>query len=439
MDMDTTVILFIALDSDDVKLLEGVLDNALDSVPTTLLLAEGMDQARALIESRTVHIVVLDQRTNEQLAHSRLQQLMELNPQLEGFLLTVDCQYEPAGQVAADGLVHHYIQFPSDQQILGYRMRQALRVARLKQELQDLRRDLHRDFDTRRQQFVLRQKKLVERVQSGEEKINQSRKQLDEANQQLADGYRQIVRMFSNLTLRRMGQKVSGLNQRLNQMVSLLGEKCGLDEADRKHLTMAWMLRNVGKLSFSDHLLATPYLNLRPEEQREFQRHPDNAYTAMTIVRPLDRAATLVRQHKEYLDGSGYPLGLRRDQIEPAAQILTVLNDYTELTSGRYDHRQLSAAETLVFMRDRAPERYNQDVVNALEAVMNDLKPITDLYKDKRVSSMDLKPGMTLTRDLISHDGVLLLGHGEVLDQRTIDRIRDLEYNFSEYFHLFIE
>ena len=439
MSMDTIVVLFIELSDDDVTLLEEVIDSSLESAPTGLLVAEDMDQAKELVVSQPVHIVVLDQREDESLAHQRLQQLMALNPLLEGLLLTVSCEYEPAGQVAADGLVNHYIQLPSDPQILGYRMRQALRVACLKQELQDLRRDLHRDFDAQRQQFVLRQKKLLERVQSGEAKINQSRKQLDQANQQLADGYRQMVRMFSNLTLRRMGQKVSGLNQQLNQMLSMLGERCDLDEADRKHLTMAWMLRNVGKLSFSDHLLVTPYLNLRPEEQREFQRHPDNAYTAMTIVRPLDRAATLVRQHKEYLDGSGYPLKLKGAQIEFAAQILTVLNDYTELTSGRYDHRQLSAAETLAFMRERAPERYNQDVVNALETVMNDLKPITDFHKDQRVSSMDLQPGMTLTRDLISHDGVLLLGHGEVLDQRTIDRIRDLEYNFSEYFHLFIE
>lgn len=435
MDMDTTVILLTELESDDLKTLEGVLS----TFPVQVLIAEGVEQAMALIAAETVHIAVLDQRGDDPQAHAKLQQLMQLNPELEGFLLTADCQYEPEGKIAADGLVHHYIQFPCDPQILGYRIRQALRVARLKQELKSIRSDLHQDFDAQRQQFVRRQRLLVERVQSDEVRINQSRQQLQEANNDLADGYRQMVRMFSNLTLRRMGQKVSGNNQLLNQMVGMLADRCELEEADRKHLMIAWMLRNVGKLSFNDRLLTTPYLMMRPEEQREFHRHPDNAYTSMMIVRPLDRAATLVRQHKEYLDGSGYPLALKESEIELAAQILTVVNDYTELTSGRYDERQLSTSEALSYLRDKAGERYNQSIVETLDELMHEMAPVTDLYTDQRLTSVDLKPGMALTRDLISQDGILLLGHGEVLDQNTIERIRDLEYNFSEYFQLFVE
>lgn len=433
--MDMTVVLLTELEGEDLKTLEEVLS----AFPVRVLVAEGMEQAMALIASETIHIAVLDQRGDESQAHAKLQQLIQLNPELEGFLLTADCQYEPEGKVAADGLVHHYIQFPSDPQILGYRIRQALRVARLKQELKYIRSDLHQDFDAQRQQFVRRQRLLVERVQSDEVRINQSRQQLQKANKELADGYRQMVRMFSNLTLRRMGQKVSGNNQLLNQMVTMLADRCELEGADRKHLMIAWMLRNVGKLSFNDHLLATPYLMMRPEEQREFQRHPDNAYASMMIVRPLDRAATIVRQHKEYLDGSGYPLGLNAAEIEFAAQILTVVNDYTELTSGRYGERQLSTAEALNYLRNKAGERYNQSIVDALEEVINEMAPVTDLYTDQRLTSVDLKPGMALTRDLISQDGILLLGHGEVLDQSTIERIRDLEYNFSEYFQLFVE
>lgn len=435
MAMEAITVLLVELDPET---LVGLQD-ALADHPVDTVIAQDTEQALEQVRANDVQIVVLDQRQDDVGALSRLQRLQQEQPGIEGFLLTVDCQYEPEGKVAADGLVHHYIQYPSDQQILGYRLRQALRVARLKQELQDIRNDLHHDLDTQRNQFVRQQKRLISRVQSSEAQARLSSKQLQETSQILADGYRQMVRMLSNIALRRMGRKASGQNQQLNQLTALVGEMCQLSETDQKHLVMAWMLRNVGKLSFNDHLLVTPYLSLSPQDQREYHRHPDNAYAVMAIVRPLDRAATLVRQHKEYLDGSGYPLGLQTLQIDRAAQVLTVLNDYTELTAGHYSDRALSTTEALDYLRNKAAERYNQDIVNGLEQALEELAPVTDLYQDQLLSSIDLRPGMVLTRDLISSDGILLLGDGEVLDQETIDRIRDLEFNLSEFFHLYVE
>ncbi len=435
MATESIIVLLVELDPETRT---GLLE-ALAEHPVETLIANDTEHALQQVSENEVQIVVLDQRQDEAGALARLQLLQQQQPGIEGFLLTVDCQYEPEGKVAADGLVHHYIEYPSDQQILGYRLRQALRVARLKQELQDVRSDLHHDLDTQRNQFVRQQKRLISRVQSSEAQAHLSSKQLQETSQILADGYRQMVRMLSNIALRRMGRKASGQNQQLNQLASRLAEKCQLSDTDQKHLVMAWMLRNVGKLSFNDHLLVTPYLSLSPQDQREYHRHPDNAYAVMAIVRPLDRAATLVRQHKEYLDGSGYPLGLEALQIDRAAQVLTVLNDYTELTVGHYSDRALSTTEALEYLRNKAAERYNQDIVNGLEQALEELAPVTDLYQDQLLNSIDLRPGMVLTRDLISSDGILLLGNGEVLDQETIDRIRDLEFNLSEFFHLYVE
>lgn len=435
MDSINTVLLLVALDPDA----EQILQQALPDTEVLILSAEGLEQALAMIGTEVVHIVVLDQRQGEDLVLDYLQQLKAVNNDLEGFLLTTDCLYQPQGKVAADGLVHHYIEFPSDPQPLGYHLRQAVRVARLKQELQDARSEFDHDLGTQRSRYRRRQQQLVGKVQESEAEVVRSHLQLDKTNQLLADGYRQSIRMFSNIALRRMGQRASGQNQLLNRMVADVAKASSLAEIERKHLIMAWMLRSVGKLSFSDHLLATPYLMLSPEQQREFHSHPDNAYAMMTIVRPLNRAAAIVRQHKEYLDGSGYPQGLKADQISLAAQILVLLNDYTELIGGLYHERQFSTSEALEYLRIIAGERYNQTLVDILQQVHTELAPVTDLYTDQLLTTIDLQPGMVLTRDLISKEGVLLLGEGEVLDRDTIERIRELEFNFSELFQLYIE
>jgi len=235
-----------------------------------------------------------------------------------------------------------------------------------------------------------------------------------------------------------MGQRASGRNQQLNLLLVEISKACSLDEQEIQDLTNAWHLRNVGKMGFSDKLLHTPYIKLFADEQRIFNTHPLLSHTALMIVRPLDRAAEIIMQHKEKIDGSGYPNGLKQTRISLSAQILCVINDYTELVAGRLSDRQYSTVEALEYLDHYASEKYNDDVVNHLKKILPLLSNKGQGMHDLIALSAELKPGMQLTRDLISKEGILLLSEGLTLDNESILRLKEMESNLGENFKMFI-
>ncbi|MEH6443848.1 MAG: HD domain-containing phosphohydrolase [Oceanospirillaceae bacterium] len=255
---------------------------------------------------------------------------------------------------------------------------------------------------------------------------------------QTKDSNKHLIRMLSNQVFARMGQRASGRNQQLNLLLLEIANACGFQEEEINDLTNAWHLRNIGKMGFSDKILHTPYIQLSIEEQRIFNCHPSLSHAAMMIVRPLDKAAKIVLQHKEYLDGSGYPLGLTGDSISKQAQVLTVVNDYTELVAGRYIDRPFSTVEALSFLDNYATEKYDDYIVSLLVKILPQLSKAGKGKYDLLVKSHDLKIGMCLSRDLISEEGILLLSEGFRVDRNTLSRLQELEINLHESFNIFI-
>lgn len=156
------------------------------------------------------------------------------------------------------------------------------------------------------------------------------------------------------------------------------------------------------------------------------------------MVKPLYPAGQIILQHKEYLDGSGYPKGLKKDEILPRARILCVVNDYVELISGLYDERQFSTSEAINYMQTIAPERYDQNIVSILQDTVELLSKDGETLKDTHLTSDQLRKGMKLSRDLISDDGILLLSADQILDETSIERIREMEFNLEESFKIYI-
>lgn len=285
---------------------------------------------------------------------------------------------------------------------------------------------------------LVKKRRLKKRL---EESVNESlrfKNSLNSALHTTKESNRHLIRMLSNQVFARMGQRASGRNQQLNLLLVEIAKACGFNEEEIHDLTNAWHLRNIGKMGFSDQILQTPYILLSIEEQRTFNCHPTLSHAAMMIVRPLDKAAKIVLQHKEYMDGTGYPLSLKGDQISPLAKVLTVVNDYTELVSGRHSDRAFSTVEALAYLDNYATEKYDDDIVNKLVKILPELSKEGKGKYDLLVGSTDLKIGMLLSRDLISADGMLLLSEGLRLDSATISRLQEMEINLQERFKIFI-
>lgn len=136
---------------------------------------------------------------------------------------------------------------------------------------------------------------------------------------------------------------------RLAALASRLGEELGLGALEVSALRRAGMLHDIGKVSIPDSILlkAGP---LTAAERQVMERHPVIGERICAPLRSLAPVLPIIRHHHERLDGSGYPDGLRGDEIPLAARILQVFDIYDALTSNRPYRAAMPAAAALALM-----------------------------------------------------------------------------------------
>lgn len=385
-----------------------------------------LDALEAL-KGTSVQLVISDMRMPEMGGEVFLEQVAKSYPDIERVVISGYADAQATIDAVNRGKISRFLLKPWEDEDVFKVVEKGLQLAFLREENLRLQEETE-----------AKNKQLKQLNQGLEAKVKERTQQIIQANDRLKTNYRSVVRMFSALATRRLGVKASGENLKLNKILILVASKTGLKDQDLKQLYYAWQLRQIGKLSLSDELIKEPYLKLGAEQQREFQNHPLLAQAACLMVKPLYPAGKIILQHKEYLDGSGYPKGIKGEEITFRAQVLAVVNDYVELIHGLYDERAYSTAEALTYLSEKAKERYNQDVVALLAKVVEELSKSGDTLNDKAVFSDQLKPGMKLSRDLISGDGMLLLSADQVLDGVAIERIREMEFNLDETFKVYV-
>jgi putative two-component system response regulator len=137
---------------------------------------------------------------------------------------------------------------------------------------------------------------------------------------------------------------------RLALMGAAMGVALGLPGADILSLQRGAYLHDVGKVAIPDHVLfkAGP---LTPEEWEIMKTHAERGERICSSMRSLAPVLPLIRHHHERWDGSGYPDGLKGEQIPLLARILQLADIYDALTTSRPYKRTLTAEEALAIIR----------------------------------------------------------------------------------------
>lgn len=133
------------------------------------------------------------------------------------------------------------------------------------------------------------------------------------------------------------------------------GKSLGLDSAQLKMLRFGAMLHNVGKIAIPDSILEKTG-PLTPRERALFHQHPRVGCDICAPLKPLSPVLPIIRHHKEHFDGTGYPDGLRGDQIPLKAQIVGIVDVYSALTNDRPFRRAKSQSEAFEILRHRAQQ-----------------------------------------------------------------------------------
>ena len=150
-----------------------------------------------------------------------------------------------------------------------------------------------------------------------------------------------------------------------------IARKMGLPEKDVSVIQYVASVHDIGMTEISDEIL-NKALHLSTEERQQIQRHPERG---AELIRPLEfveAVSNIILYHHEHWDGSGYPMGLKGEEIPVGARILSVIDAFQSMTLGRpYRSRKTneSALEELI---EHAGTQFDRDVVEAFVAVLKE-------------------------------------------------------------------
>jgi diguanylate cyclase (GGDEF)-like protein len=181
-------------------------------------------------------------------------------------------------------------------------------------------------------------------------------------------GFRENVRTFSLSILTSLSGALelrfpflSGHSNRVRDLSTRIGERMGLATADLTALRHAAELHDVGIVGVPGNLLSKKR-RLSEYETEMVRKHPFLGSKMLEGVPGMDATRRAILEHHENFDGSGYPYGLRGDDISLAARILSVAEFYDSVVSTRPHREAVPPEEALRMIKDGADTLFDPEV-----------------------------------------------------------------------------
>jgi len=144
-----------------------------------------------------------------------------------------------------------------------------------------------------------------------------------------------------------------------------LGRQVGLPRRDLRSLAMGCMLMDIGKLRVDPDLLQAQR-ELTTDEAASVAAHVEHGMEILQECGILNQDVTdMVAHHHERYDGSGYPNGLRKDQIPPFARIAGIVDTYDALTSNRNYARAVAPSDAIKLLYEARDEDFQAELVES--------------------------------------------------------------------------
>ncbi len=178
-------------------------------------------------------------------------------------------------------------------------------------------------------------------------------------------------------------QQTAGHSKRVTRYAGVIGAEMGLVEDALQRLQAAALLHDYGKIAVRDRFLQKPgklddaefaYMKAHAEKTAEFLSHLD-------FPPDMREVPDIAAQHHERMDGTGYPKGLRGDQILVGARIVAAADVFDALTAPRYYKPAYPLEKTLEIMDAMAGAHLDPTVIAALHRALPTLRTVVEELK----------------------------------------------------------
>jgi response regulator RpfG family c-di-GMP phosphodiesterase len=185
-------------------------------------------------------------------------------------------------------------------------------------------------------------------------------------NQEITDTQAELILRLGDVVESRSNEAGNHV-RRMSQICHLLAQESGLSEDETAVLMHAAPMHDIGKIATPDAVLLKPG-RLTPEEWEVMKQHPTVGLQILDgSQRPILKAAAVIaHQHHEKFDGTGYPQGLKGEQIHPYARIVAVADVFDALSHERCYKQAWPAEKVTEYLREVAGHHLDPHYVNIL-------------------------------------------------------------------------
>ena len=165
--------------------------------------------------------------------------------------------------------------------------------------------------------------------------------------------------------------ETEGHSQRVTELTIALAGKLGITGEALTNVRWGALLHDIGKMSVPDEVLLKPG-RLTKEEFDIIKEHPTTARTLLGNIPYLQSALAIPYGHHERWDGSGYPRGLKGEDIPLPARIFAVIDVWDALHSERPYKKAWSDEETIAYLKENIGSHFDPNVVYAFEELLEE-------------------------------------------------------------------
>ncbi len=148
----------------------------------------------------------------------------------------------------------------------------------------------------------------------------------------------------------------------------LIARALYLPETDVRRIRIGALMHDIGKIGVGGTVIRKP-TKLDQQEAVAMRQHPVISADIMRPIELLSEAAEIVKHHHEYLDGTGYPDGLKEDDIPFGSRVILVADAFDAMTTDRPYRPGRPKSDAIRILREHSGRQFDGRVVQALESV----------------------------------------------------------------------
>lgn len=200
-----------------------------------------------------------------------------------------------------------------------------------------------------------------------EELVAERNAEVDKAFEEIENSYRLTLKALVQ-ALETRDLETHGHSERVVTFSLRLGHELGLDKDSLRNLELGALLHDIGKIGVPDAILRKPAA-LNEDEWNKMKMHPHHGQKILRNISFLADAGRIVSQHHERWDGTGYPFGLRGEDIDIGARIFAVVDAFDAMISDRIYRPGRPYQDALEEIERHAGTQFDPLVVEAFKVI----------------------------------------------------------------------